>query len=82
MDKCEKSNCWYYTDNVADYYRVILEPAVEGTYIFLYRTKQSEYPEQDYLQEDIDDAKRFCEQELHLRKDGWREDPSIVKLMD
>jgi len=28
----------------------------------------------------LDDAKRFCEQELGLKGDGWKEDASIKKI--
>jgi hypothetical protein len=73
-------NCWYYTGDNSNYYRVILEPANEGTYIFTYNSAQSKFPEKD-LQDDLADAKRFCEQELGLSRDNWEEDTSIVRLM-
>lgn len=74
-------NCWFYQEEMAGFFKVILEPAPEGTYIFVYKSAQSDCANEDYLQDNIEDAKRFCEQELGLRKDGWKEDASIVKLM-
>lgn len=82
MTANETQSCWYYAEKMKDFYKVILEPAPEGTYIFIYETESSKFAEKDYLQDDVEDAKRFCEQELGLRKDGWKEDPSIKKLMD
>jgi len=67
---------------MTEFYKVVLEPAPEGTYIFIYQTSDSKFAEKDYLQDDLEDAKRFCEQELGLYKGNWKEDSSIVKLMD
>lgn len=74
-------NCLYYTKDMSEFHKVILQPTFEGAYIFIYKTAESEFPEKDYLLDDLDDAKRFCEQELNLAKDGWEEDASIIKLM-
>jgi len=82
MSKSTQNHCWYYTGNMPDFYKVVLEPAPEGTYIFIYESAQSKFAEKDYLQDDLDDAKRFCEQELGLLKGSWKEDSSIIKLMD
>jgi len=82
MKKTAQDNCWYYADVMPDFHKVVLEPAPEGTYIFIYESPQSKFAEKDYLQDDLDDAKRFCEQELGLGRDGWKEDASIIKLMD
>jgi len=82
MTDSEIENCWYYDEEMPNFFKVVLEPAPEGAYIFIYETAESKFAEKDYLQDDIADAKRFCEQELGLPKSGWKEDASIKRLMD
>lgn len=75
-------NCWCYIGKPSPYFRVILEPAIEGTYIFIYESYNSKFPDKDFLQGDLEDAKRFCEQEFNLNLNHWEEDSTIVKIMD
>lgn len=74
-------DCWYFAEKMDDYYRVVLEPAAEGVYIFIFKTQASTAAELDFLQNDIQDAKRFCSEVLGLSITGWKSDSSIIKLM-
>ena len=76
-----QNGCWVRTEPSSSLHKVVLEPAPEGAYILVYEISSSEYPEQDCLQDDVEDAKRFCEQELGLGRNGWEEDGSIARIM-
>ena len=81
MSTGTQNTFWVHKGSSSDFHRVVLEPAPEGTYILIYEASGSEHPEQDYLQDDVEDAKRFCEQDLGLGRDGWKEDSSIARIM-
>ena len=82
MNDAQQNNCWYYAGEMPNFHKVVLEPAPEGTYIFIYQTAVSKFAEKDYLQDDLEDAKKFCEQELGLHTTNWQEDGSMIKLMN
>jgi len=76
-----QSICEIATINNSGYAKIILENANEGTYIFIYKDSQNKTPDFDYLQEDLNDAKRMCLQEFGVPLDNWIKDPEIECLM-
>ncbi len=59
----------------ADVYRLVLEERAEGTYIFVFRTRESPWPEQDYLQDSLEIAMRACEDDYGVPRDAWKKIP-------
>ena len=73
MTDSEIENCWYYDEEMPNFFKVVLEPAPEGAYIFIYETAESKFAEKDYLQDDIADAKGFVSKNWGcLKVDGKR----------
>lgn len=56
-------------------FRVVLEPRMEGVYVFVYLTRESAAPEVDMLQDDLDMAKRACSDDYGIFAEDWREMP-------
>ena len=54
-------------------YRVVLEERAEGTYIFVFKTSSSRFPEEDSLQDNLEMAMRACEQDYGMNKAEWVE---------
>jgi hypothetical protein len=52
-------------------FRVVLEEAPEGTYVFVFESEKSIGPEKDYLQADLDMAKRSCLRKYAIDADDW-----------
>jgi hypothetical protein len=61
---------------------IVLEEQEEGCYIFVFRPKESSVPSEDYLEGDLDAAKRACLQNYKIPVDRWAPSKTWVNLMD
>lgn len=55
--------------------QIRLEERHEGTYAFVYLTENSRFPERDYLQDSIELAMRFSEEDYGVQREEWKEVP-------
>jgi len=60
-------------------FRVVLEPRMEGVYVFVYLTRESSAPEVDMLQDDLDMARLACKEDFGLVAEDWREIPDLER---
>jgi hypothetical protein len=51
--------------------RILLQESSEGCYIFVFKTRDANVPEQDYLQSDLEMAMRACEEDYGIPQDRW-----------
>ena len=54
-----------------DAWRLVIEPAPEGAYLFVFQGKASAFPERDYLLEDIETAKQAALDDFGVTIDSW-----------
>jgi len=54
-------------------HKVVLEVKPEGVYVFVFETSESQYPERDYLDDCLNDAKARCLEEYGIPVEAWRE---------
>ena len=52
-------------------YRVLLKENPEGVYVFVFDSRESQYPEKDWLQDDWEMAKRACFQDFGIQDHEW-----------
>ncbi|KQY89516.1 hypothetical protein [Brevundimonas sp. Root1423] len=53
-------------------HRVVIEPAAEGAYLFVFEGDGSAFRERDYLLDDVDKAKLVALEEFGIASDSWR----------
>ena len=61
-------------------HKVLLHERPEGVYVYVFESPTIPYPQRDYLQETLEQAMLFGEQELAIARNLWEEspdDPSI-----
>jgi len=54
-----------------DAYRVVIEPAPEGAYLFVFQHEQSAFPERDHLLDDVEAAKQVALEEFGVSAEAW-----------
>jgi len=57
-------------------YRILLEEYPEGVYIYIFESPNGPGPEKDYLEHDLESAKRICKMEYGIEEHEWREVPN------
>ena len=55
--------------------RVVLEEYEEGVYVFMFEHKDKRIPDRDYLQDSMELAIEFCEEEFRIPREVWKEIP-------
>lgn len=55
------------------FHHIELVPKSEGVYIFIYKSKDSSFPEEDYLADDMEIAIAICEEDYDVPKNCWRD---------
>ena len=63
--------------NTSGLHHVSLESSEEGVYVLGFRNWDSAFPEWDYLQDSLDDAKGFCLERWGVPLDSWN--PTTVR---
>jgi len=58
--------------NSSGFNKIVLEDTPEGTYIFVYETVQSNFPERDYLQDDLVIAREICRDDYGVPLSSWQ----------
>ena len=68
------------TSGLTGAYRLVIEPAPEGAYLFVFETASSTVPERDYLQDTLEDARSQANEDFGAPLDDWKpwEGPSLV----
>jgi hypothetical protein len=61
--------------NRPDVHRILLEERAEGVYVNVFETSTSPGPYKDWLQDDLEMAKRACRQDYGIQETEWREVP-------
>lgn len=56
--------------------RVVLEQYPEGIYVFVFEQPDSPHPYRDYLQDNWEMAKGFCQDEYGIDAGSWTEIPN------
>jgi len=56
-------------------YRILLEESQEGTYVNVFDSPESKGPYLDYLQDDLEMAKRACREMYGVAEREWRQVP-------
>ena len=56
-------------------FRILLEQRAEGTYVNVFESSNSLGPAHDWLQDDLEMAKRFCLQCFGVKEADWRQVP-------
>jgi hypothetical protein len=61
-------------------HRLVIEPAAEGVYLFVFETAESTAPERDYLQDTLEQALAQAQEDFGTPVEGWTawEGPSLV----
>ena len=54
-----------------DAYRLVIEPAPEGAYLFVFQYEQSAFPERDHLLDDVETAKHAALEEFGASAEAW-----------
>lgn len=57
--------------NSCEFHKVVLEDTAEGTYVLIYETALSSFPEKDYLQDDLETARDFCRDDFGIPLSSW-----------
>ncbi|WP_417459520.1 hypothetical protein [Kordiimonas sp.] len=65
----------------SNYSHLVVEAQPEGTYIFLYKFKDSLFPEKDYLADDLKTAMEICEEDYQVPTNSWTkyDGPQLMK---
>ncbi|MCH8152708.1 MAG: hypothetical protein IH830_10100 [Planctomycetes bacterium] len=66
--------------NRENLYKILLHERNEGVYVYVFESADSPYPEQDHLQDSLEQAMRFSERYFEVPRDLWEEvpdDPSV-----
>ena len=58
-------------ENAHGFHKVVLEEAPEGTYVLVYETARSSFPEKDYLQDDLESAREMCREDFGIPVSSW-----------
>ncbi len=64
-----------------DLYKVLLHERPEGVYVYVFE-KPGKYPQKDYLQDTVEMAMLFSEEDLDVPRDLWQkapDDPNLVQ---
>ena len=56
-------------------HRIVLEQYQEGVYVYVFKTPQSKWPEEDHLQDDFDMAKLACKDDYGISESDWHAIP-------
>ncbi len=59
------------TGNTSGFSRIELVQESEGVYIFICESAESKFPEQDYLVDDMESAKRWCAEDYGVPVESW-----------
>ena len=51
--------------------RLVIQPSPEGVYLFVFETEASVFPEQDWLQDSVEDARVQAQEDFGARPDSW-----------
>jgi len=58
--------------NSGGFSKIVLEDTTVGKYIFVYETVQSNFPERDFLQDDLAIAQDICRDDYGVPLSSWR----------
>ncbi len=62
----------YAQGDFKDCRKAILDPQSVGVYLFIYETTESEFPERDYLQDDLEMAREMALEDFQIPLTAWR----------
>lgn len=54
-----------------DAHRLVIEPAPEGAYLFVFEGSGSAFPERDYLLDDVETAKQVAIEDFGVAEGTW-----------
>ena len=52
-------------------FQVVLQPADEGAYLFVFHTESSAFPEEDYFYESAEQAREVASQDYGVTEASW-----------
>jgi len=58
--------------NTQSFAKIVLEEDSVGTYVFIFETAQSQFPERDYLQNNLTLAQEICLEDYGVPLSSWR----------
>lgn len=68
------------TEGLTGAVRLVIQPAQEGAYLFVFETESSAVPERDYLQDSVEEARAQAKEDFGALSEHWTpwEGPSLV----
>lgn len=60
------------TTNTCGFGKIVLEVDSVGTYIYIFETARSRFPERDYLQDDLATAREICLDDYGVPLSSWQ----------